>query len=105
MQSYPQDSHRLIDSTTPIDRNNENVDNLGSQNPNSNTASASMPFTKKQAFLLCKMWESRADQGALSLTDFNSITLPKEDSLLRAEVAQRPMSLSLIPDQVEKAFS
>jgi len=40
------------------------------------------------------MWESRADQGALSLTDFNSVTLPKEDSILRAEVAQRPITES-----------
>lgn len=39
---------------------------------------------------MIKFWEGKIDQGYLSLQDFTHMVLPHDNSMLRANVTQRP---------------
>lgn len=52
--------------------------------------SQKMPLTIEMCHLMVKFWESKTDQGFLSLPDFTNCVLPHDNSLLRANVTQRP---------------
>jgi hypothetical protein len=48
------------------------------------------PLTIEMCHLMIKFWESKIDQGYLSLHDFTQMVLPHDNSMLRANVTQRP---------------
>lgn len=62
-------------------------------------------MTREQCFALVKTWEGKLDQGFLSLTDFNQLVLPHDNSTLRANAAQRERIADQTSKRAEGAFA
>ena len=61
--------------------------------------------TREQCFALIKTWEGKLDQGFLTLTDFNQLVLPQDNSTLRANCAQRERVADQTSKRAEFAFA